>query len=326
MTEQEHHLEETISSYIDDELSPQERAEVDSHLKTCAHCAWHLRTLRQTVAMVKELPTVPVPRPFTIQAAPPGGFWLWFRFPQLDLYLKGATTLVALLLILMVAGEVVWQAVSFGRPPTTSMVAVMPQQEAPPSPTGEREEALRMAPSPAEEEAQEGAQEGAHDEAAAEPEAESPPPPEVSTPGYEPAKEGVAPTPPVAVEAPDEDTVPARRPEEPPAAAVEIFPPMPGAASQPVPSLTATPSPVLTPTATVLSSTLVPSPTLTSTVVAQVRSPTPAPEEAKTTEGARPQPASAWLTPWRWVQLVLLWLLIILIALTLFAGRYRTIS
>ncbi len=319
----EHHrLEEMISAYIDNELSPQEQTEVESHLTTCADCAWHLRTLRQTVAMVKELPTVPVPRSFTIREARPGGFWPGLRFPRLHLYLKGATALVALLLILMVAGEVVWWGVSLSRPPAAFPVAVGRQQEAPSSPSIEGEQALPAPPSPGEEEAQ--------DEMAAEPGVESAPRPDatVPTPGYEPEKEETAPA--LSAEAQEEvqemeKDAPAQEPEEP-AAAIEISPP-PAAASRPAPSLTTTSPPVPTPTAAVLSPTPAPSPPIsTPTIVAQVRSPTSPPEEARTTESARPQPASAWWTPWRRAELTLLALLIILIAMTVLVGHYRKVS
>lgn len=319
----EHHrLEEMLSAYIDDELSPQERAEAESHLKTCADCAWQLRTLRQTVTMVKELPAVPLRRSFTIPEAQP------LRLPQVYLYLRGATALVALLLILMVAGEVVWQVVSLGRPPTASTVVVVRDQEAPPSPTIGGEEALDVAPSPA----GEGAQKGARDEIVAEPGVESTPLPAekpeqtaVPTPGYEFEKEEAAPVLSAEAETQDEEAAPAQGPEEPPAATVEISPPMPAAVSRPAPSLTATTPSLPTPTATVLSSAPTPSPpTLTPTVVARVRSPTSPPEEAKTTETARPQPAGVWLTPWRGVELILLLLLIILIAMTVLVRHYRT--
>jgi hypothetical protein len=96
-------VEERLSAYLDGELTPQERNAVEHHLARCQDCQWNLKTLRQTVRWTKELPTVPVPRVFTIPApAQPArarqrrrGFAL----------LQGATALVALLLVFAVAGD-----------------------------------------------------------------------------------------------------------------------------------------------------------------------------------------------------------------------------
>ncbi len=108
----EHHrVEEMISAYMDGELSPEDRARVERHLDTCADCAWNLWTLRQTVDMLGRLPSMPVPRPFTISEAQipePTGLFQWIPYS----YLKGATALVALLLVLVLAGEAMLHYIS----------------------------------------------------------------------------------------------------------------------------------------------------------------------------------------------------------------------
>ncbi len=97
------YAEERLSAYLDGELTPQERLAVEQHLARCQACCWNLHTLQQTVRLVAGLPTVPIPRAFTIPVATRPA-----RAPQprwsLPL-LQGATVLVALLLVIVVAGD-----------------------------------------------------------------------------------------------------------------------------------------------------------------------------------------------------------------------------
>ncbi len=59
-------VQENLSAYIDGELPAPEKARLEGHLDGCAECAYDLETLRQTVALVRALPTQPVPRSFAI--------------------------------------------------------------------------------------------------------------------------------------------------------------------------------------------------------------------------------------------------------------------
>lgn len=97
---------ETLSAYIDGELAGRERARVEQHLKECQACAENLRTLRQTVALLKELPVIPAPRSFAVRPrvarprpAPAPSGWGYGL-------LKGATAIAALLLVLLIGGDV----------------------------------------------------------------------------------------------------------------------------------------------------------------------------------------------------------------------------
>jgi anti-sigma factor RsiW len=102
-------VEESLSPYIDGELSAKETARVERHLQECRACAENLATLRQTVTLLKELPTVSAPRSFAVRPAPvrpkvraaaPGwGYGL----------LKGATALAALLLVVLISGDLALQ-------------------------------------------------------------------------------------------------------------------------------------------------------------------------------------------------------------------------
>ncbi len=97
------YVEERLSAYLDGELSSRDRAVVDRHLARCQHCRWNLKTLRQTIQWTRSLPSVPVPRAFTIpvQSKPvPVPRWRW-SMPLL----QGATALVAVLFFLAVAGN-----------------------------------------------------------------------------------------------------------------------------------------------------------------------------------------------------------------------------
>jgi hypothetical protein len=97
------YVEERLSAYLDGELSPRERKVVERHLLGCQACRWNLETLRQTVQWTKELPTVRVPRSFTIPV-PAQPARVAHRGWSLPL-LQGATALVAVLLFLVVAGD-----------------------------------------------------------------------------------------------------------------------------------------------------------------------------------------------------------------------------
>ena len=132
-------VEESLSCYMDGELSAAEKARVESHLHDCQACAYNLNTLQQTVALLKELPTVPAPRSFAVRPAavtrkpaiapPSWGFGL----------LRGATALAALLLVLLVGGDLALHFVVGGplvswapaapAPPPAAEVALVPSFE-----------------------------------------------------------------------------------------------------------------------------------------------------------------------------------------------------
>lgn len=60
-------MAELLSAYIDGNVSPDERALLESHLAECPRCARDLETLRRTVAWVGSLPTMTVPRSFALR-------------------------------------------------------------------------------------------------------------------------------------------------------------------------------------------------------------------------------------------------------------------
>ncbi len=95
-----------LSSYMDGQLPADEQARVEAHLRTCDSCRDDLRTLRWTHDLLQEVVPVPIPRSFVIREADvarPKRTWIGGR-PLATL--QWATALVAILLILVVTGDV----------------------------------------------------------------------------------------------------------------------------------------------------------------------------------------------------------------------------
>lgn len=98
-------VEELLSAYIDGKLSIEEATLVEKHLRECSACTQDLETLRQTVNLVRQLPAVSPPHSFAIShLVVPERPWAWGY-----VYLRGATALAALLLIVLLAGDLGFQ-------------------------------------------------------------------------------------------------------------------------------------------------------------------------------------------------------------------------
>ena len=61
-----------LSGYLDNQVTPEQRAYIERHVRTCVSCQLELQSLRQTVTMLQALPRVPVPRAFTLSEAQVG--------------------------------------------------------------------------------------------------------------------------------------------------------------------------------------------------------------------------------------------------------------
>jgi hypothetical protein len=124
---------ELLSAYIDDEVTTDERALVEEHLATCASCVYDLATLRQTVALLVQLPQVAAPRPFTLRVsdvmplrpARPA----WWRLP----WVQGVVAAAAVLLcVVAVSGVLLLGPIGrSGAPAAPAPVALQA-----PAPTG----------------------------------------------------------------------------------------------------------------------------------------------------------------------------------------------
>ena len=106
---------ERLSAYIDEQLFARERTRVEQHLRTCRSCRDELRTLHWTRSLLQQAPSAPIPRSFVVreadvtpsQAASQGRVVGDRRtFGRRAVVVQWATALVAILLVLVVAGDV----------------------------------------------------------------------------------------------------------------------------------------------------------------------------------------------------------------------------
>ena len=51
-----HELVELVTDYLEDALTPRERARFDAHLETCPGCREYLAQMRQTISVLGRLP------------------------------------------------------------------------------------------------------------------------------------------------------------------------------------------------------------------------------------------------------------------------------
>ena len=127
------HLDdEILSNYIDGTLSDRERVAVERHITTCAQCARDLETLQQTVLLLRDLPAVKVPRAFTLSEADISPQTV--RRRPLFGFLRSATVAVAMLLAVVITGDVLVQQGLATLPPifegaSAPAPAAMPQAE-----------------------------------------------------------------------------------------------------------------------------------------------------------------------------------------------------
>ena len=54
-------LVDIVADYLDDSLSPRERADFDAHLEKCEPCNAYLDQLRQTTRLIGRAPGEPLP-------------------------------------------------------------------------------------------------------------------------------------------------------------------------------------------------------------------------------------------------------------------------
>jgi anti-sigma factor RsiW len=119
----DHHItHELLSSYLDGQVRPRERGQVERHLRACAACNRELELLRYTTGLLKVTPPVSVPRAFTLSEADVGRTPSRDRRRRLSFYLQGATALVAAMLVVVVVGDVLTAPGRY----TASLEAPMP--------------------------------------------------------------------------------------------------------------------------------------------------------------------------------------------------------
>ena len=97
------HVTESLSAYLDEQVSAAERERIEAHLRGCDACRTHLESLRHSVALVRGADPVPAPAGFQaavrskVAASAPGRTAP--RVPRLHLSWKTAGAMAAVLLI-----------------------------------------------------------------------------------------------------------------------------------------------------------------------------------------------------------------------------------
>lgn len=124
--------EDLVAAYVDGDVTTEERQRVEAAMAASEQVAWEVNTLRQTVELLQDLPSVPLPRSFTltedqvadvlqerralakVNPSPPRNVETapespWQRFLDFlnggDLALRNAAALAAVLLLLVFAAE-----------------------------------------------------------------------------------------------------------------------------------------------------------------------------------------------------------------------------
>ena len=121
--------QEKLSAYIDERLDPSERQELERHLEVCSLCQEDLESLRTTVALLRRMPQVPVPRSFRLTEASVIRVAPWTA--RYRVRLRYATALAGLLFLGIALGDVLLSPNGVIEPAT----APVEQQAATPSPS-----------------------------------------------------------------------------------------------------------------------------------------------------------------------------------------------
>ncbi|MBC8249329.1 MAG: zf-HC2 domain-containing protein [Anaerolineales bacterium] len=120
---------EMLSAYLDGELLPKEQARVEKHLARCADCAQNLHTLRQTVALLGQLPPVAVPRSFAIRPVPAAPRPSLFQMRRTYVYLRASTAVATILLAVVLAGDAFFTGLAPARQVAAPAVEVVREVE-----------------------------------------------------------------------------------------------------------------------------------------------------------------------------------------------------
>lgn len=100
-----HISDDLLSAYIDGMASREERARVEVHLADCQVCSQNLLAQRQVVALLHDLPRIPLPRAFTLSEEQVGIRQTRARLPWIVTYLRAATVMAAIMLVVLAGGE-----------------------------------------------------------------------------------------------------------------------------------------------------------------------------------------------------------------------------
>lgn len=97
------HEHDSLSAYLDGQVSPAERRRIEQHLAVCPECAGELESLRRVVAALRQCPPVRSRRSFALTEAQAQSLRRWPLLVRLAPY---GTAVAAALLVLVVLADV----------------------------------------------------------------------------------------------------------------------------------------------------------------------------------------------------------------------------
>lgn len=115
---------ENMSAYIDGRLSAHEAARLERHLTLCETCPADLATLRQTKSLLQRAPVLAVPRSFALPANAQVQRVRYQRLNRSFAMLGSASAVVALLLVVLIAGDTLFSFL--GIPANTATYVAAP--------------------------------------------------------------------------------------------------------------------------------------------------------------------------------------------------------
>ena len=98
--------QDSLSAFLDGELTTRELSRVRNHLEECSACRADLESLGRTVSLLRAAPVVRPPRSFVLPAAEGAKRKQMVRRRLSYAYLQGATAVATVLLVLVVSGDV----------------------------------------------------------------------------------------------------------------------------------------------------------------------------------------------------------------------------
>jgi len=93
-----------LSAYIDGRLTTRERSRLERHLASCRDCTADLESLRQTKALLGQLPQMMAPRSFKLPASLQAEYIRYRRLSRTYRLLGSASAVAAVLLVVLLAG------------------------------------------------------------------------------------------------------------------------------------------------------------------------------------------------------------------------------
>ncbi|MHB9031898.1 MAG: anti-sigma factor family protein [Anaerolineae bacterium] len=98
-------IRENMSAYIDSRLNDRDRRRFERHLAVCSECTANLAAMRQTKALLSQLPRVSIPHAFTLPASVEAERVRYQRLSRSSAWLGQASAIVAALLVVLFIGS-----------------------------------------------------------------------------------------------------------------------------------------------------------------------------------------------------------------------------